>query len=89
MGRENTPSRFLEVDAKGFRLTLPGACLEGAGITLGWETWVSAARTEADALNALLEHSAHRADAAQMPLPRTGDFLTSLVQTAQNGPYER
>ena len=73
----------LEVDAKGFRLTLPGACLEGAGVTLGWETWVSAARTEADALNALLEHSAHRADAAQMPLPRTGDFLTSLVQTAQ------
>ena len=74
---------ILEADGKGFRLTLPGACLAGAGVTLGWETWVSAARTEADALSALLEHSAHRSDQAQIVLPRVGDFLTTLVSQAQ------
>lgn len=73
----------LEAAAKGFRLTLPGACLEAGGVTMGWETWVAPARTEAEALQALLNHCAHRADAAQIPDARPGDFLTLLGKQAQ------
>ena len=73
----------MEADAKGFRLHLPSACLGGSGVLLGWETWVSPARTEADARQALLTHCAHRADQVQIPQERPGDFFTRLMQTAQ------
>lgn len=55
-------------DTKGVSLTLRGAALGGAGVTLSWETWLSPARTEAEAHAALLRHiGAVRDNAQQTP----------------------
>ncbi|MES2461953.1 MAG: hypothetical protein V4671_15320 [Armatimonadota bacterium] len=71
-GAESLPE--LSYDAKGFQLTLRKANFGGSGVTLQWESWLSPARTEADAKAALLRHLAEAADRAQQT--ETGDDLS-------------
>jgi hypothetical protein len=63
-GFSATPT--LTYDNRGAQMTLEGAALGGAGVTLSWETWLSPARTEAEALSALLRHIADLRDRAQI-----------------------
>jgi hypothetical protein len=53
-------------DGRGFELTLQHARFGGEGVTLEWQMWLSAARTEAEARAALLRHLADAADQAQI-----------------------
>ncbi|GEM_PF-3148582 len=69
----------LSADVRGVYLHLRGAQLGGGGTVLRWESWLNPARTEADALAALLKHVADAADRAQIPTADLDEARTAFA----------
>ena len=70
----------ISYDTQGFQLTLRNARFGGDGVVLEWESWLTPARTEADAKAALLRHLADAADRAQAAPENRADDDAPLLR---------
>jgi hypothetical protein len=73
-----TPTPELTATPRGVQVTLRNTDLGGHGVSLAWETWVSPARTEAEARAALLRHLAESADRSQEAEPAEPGLLLQI-----------
>ncbi len=74
---------IVTADESGLYLSLENADLSGNGTVLSWETWLTYAKTDVEAVSALARHLADAADRAQTPPPSTNPFLRRITETAE------
>ncbi len=70
-------------DGSGIYLSLENADLSGNGTVLGWETWLTYAKTETEAISALARHLADAGDRAQTPPADTRPFLRRVIEASE------
>ena len=74
---------LVTADQQGIYLSCENADLAGNGTVLSWETWLTYAKTEVEAISALGRHLAEAADQAQIPPTDTSPFLRRVIETGE------